>query len=30
VEYALTEGGRELLPALEALRQWGMRYKAAP
>jgi DNA-binding HxlR family transcriptional regulator len=29
VEYALTERGRELLPALEALRQWGMRYKVA-
>jgi DNA-binding HxlR family transcriptional regulator len=27
VEYSLTGRGREMLPALEALRQWGMRYK---
>lgn len=27
VEYTLTARGRELLPALEAMRRWGIRYK---
>lgn len=27
VDYKLTERGRELSPALEALRRWGMQYK---
>ena len=28
VEYALTETGRSLRPVLEAMLEWGMRYKA--
>jgi len=27
VEYLLTDKGKEFLPVLKALRQWGMRYK---
>lgn len=27
VEYTLTDRGGELLPALEAMRRWGLRYK---
>jgi DNA-binding HxlR family transcriptional regulator len=29
VEYSLTEYGKELLPALEIINQWGQKYKSS-